>query len=175
MRKVILIAVAVFFGMSCSSVKSVDAGNQAAWMYSYISAKKYRVDVVSISGSTGGMVVSGSHTSNTKNISNMVFSPGEYGVEIRGDSVISYLPYIGTASSYNYGSSQSIVFRGVSKDYKVDYGKRGRQTVSFYVNANNERYNFSMIISPDGLVGLSVKPGGKTNVSFQANIDPNYK
>lgn len=48
-----------------------------------------------------------------------------YSLEIRNDSVISYLPYYGRAYSIPYGGGDGLNFKAVLKEYSMEMDKKG--------------------------------------------------
>ena len=54
-----------------------------------------------------------------------------YSVEIRNDSVISYLPYYGRAYSIPYGGGEGLNFKAPITDYQLDRDKKGTAKIKF--------------------------------------------
>ena len=52
-----------------------------------------------------------------------------YSVEIRNDSVISYLPYYGRAYSIPYGGGEGLNFKAPLTDYKLEWDKKETHAV----------------------------------------------
>ena len=55
-----------------------------------------------------------------------------YSVEIRNDSVISYLPYYGRAYSIPYGGGEGLNFKAPLTDYKLEWGKKETAKIKFF-------------------------------------------
>jgi len=56
-----------------------------------------------------------------------------YSLEIRNDSVFSYLPYYGRAYSVPYGGGSGLIFNAPLKEYTMDLDKKGNAVIKFSV------------------------------------------
>ena len=54
-----------------------------------------------------------------------------YSLEMRGDSVISYLPYFGRAYSAPYGGGDRLRFEESITDYQCSFNKKGTAQIQF--------------------------------------------
>ena len=51
----------------------------------------------------------------------------QYSLQIRNDSVFSYLPYYGRAYSVPYGGGSGLIFNAPLKEYTMDMDKKGKR------------------------------------------------
>ena len=52
-----------------------------------------------------------------------------YPLEIRNDSVFSYLPYYGRAYSVPYGGGSGLIFNAPLKEYTMDLDNKGKAVI----------------------------------------------
>ena len=76
-----------------------------------------------------------------------------YSVEIRNDSVISYLPYYGRAYSIPYGGGEGLNFKAPLTDYKED------------------KFDFSIDVFSNGSSTIFVNMQNRQSISFQGELD----
>ena len=62
-----------------------------------------------------------------------------YSVEIRNDSVISYLPYYGRAYSIPYGGGEGLNFKAPLTDYKLEWDKKETAKIKFSARSEEDR------------------------------------
>lgn len=55
----------------------------------------------------------------------------QYSLQIRNDSVFSYLPYYGRAYSVPYGGGSGLIFNAPLKEYTMDMDKKGNAIIKF--------------------------------------------
>ena len=65
-----------------------------------------------------------------------------YSVEIRNDSVISYLPYYGRAYSIPYGGGEGLNFKAPITDYQLDRDKKGTAKIKFSARSREDKFDF---------------------------------
>ena len=94
-----------------------------------------------------------------------------YSIEMRGDTVRSYLPYIGVAQSANYGGNNVLDFKKVYTDYVCKKGKKESLLVSFTVENENETLNYNLTIYPTGSVRVYIQPMKRDAISYSGEID----
>ena len=71
-----------------------------------------------------------------------------YSLEIRNDSVISYLPYYGRAYSIPYGGGDGLNFKAVLKEYSMEMDKKGNAVIEFIARNPKTGMNTESKYSP---------------------------
>lgn len=94
-----------------------------------------------------------------------------YSVEMRGDTLRSYLPYIGVAQSPSYGGENVLNFEGVYSNYQCVEGKKGRLIVSFTVENNNETLDYELTIYTNGKANVYIQPLRRDLVSYSGELE----
>ena len=163
MKRIILgfAAVVLFAGMfgGCSSqakYKSIDPA-KAAFVKESITERDYRIDIDWVVPARGRS-----------------FAPtSAYSLEVKQDSVLSYLPYFGRAYSVPYGGGEGLNFEGVTQDYVSAAGKRDATEISFSVRTREDNYKFRITVYPNGSADILVQPNNKQSISFQGTLAEN--
>ena len=94
-----------------------------------------------------------------------------YSVEVRGDSLISYLPYVGWAYNVPYGGGKGLHFEAPIVSYKRRDDKKGRTMVHLDVRTDEGRYTYRFTFYPNGKASLHVSSAERQPISFQGEID----
>ena len=95
----------------------------------------------------------------------------DYSIELKGDTVRSYLPYFGVAHSASYGGKNVLDFKKVCTDYSYKEGKKGSWIVSFTVENENETLKYQLTIYPNGTVRVFIQPMRRDSVSYSGEIE----
>lgn len=93
-----------------------------------------------------------------------------YNLRINGDSVFSYLPYFGEAYAPVLGRPEGLIFDAPLNGFKVGEGKRGSTEVSFSARSSEDRFDFRIIVFPNGVSSITVFPDRKESVSFEGEL-----
>ena len=94
-----------------------------------------------------------------------------YSLEIRNDSVISYLPYFGRAYSIPYGGGDGLNFRARLKEYDMKMDKKGNAVIEFVARNPEDRYEFRAKVFPNGSASIDVNMQNRQSISFQGELD----
>lgn len=94
-----------------------------------------------------------------------------YSVEVRNDSVLSYLPYFGVAYTAPYGGGKGLNFNEPITDYKTEQLKKGKVRINFKTRSEDDNYEYSLTIFPNGSTSLHVLPSNKQSISFTGDME----
>ncbi len=90
-----------------------------------------------------------------------------YSVEIRNDSVFSYLPYFGIAYSAPYGGrGKGLIFDEKITDYKLIFDKKGTANISFRTRTEEDSYIYWIKVFTSGSADVRVTPNNKQSISY---------
>ena len=93
-----------------------------------------------------------------------------YSLEIRNDSVISYLPYYGRAYSIPYGGGDGLNFKAVLKEYSMKMDKKGNAVIEFIARNPEDRYEYRIKVFPNGSASIDVNMQNRQSISFQGEL-----
>lgn len=93
-----------------------------------------------------------------------------YSLELRGDSVVSYLPYFGQAYSVPYGGGKGLRFDAPISEYKLSYKKKGVAEIQFRARTDEDYYTFNISVFPTGSATIHVTPVNKQSITFYGEV-----
>ena len=94
-----------------------------------------------------------------------------YSLEIRNDSVISYLPYFGRAYSIPYGGGDGLNFRAPLKEYSMEMDKKGNAVIKCIARNPEDRFEFRAKVYSNGSTSIDVNMQNRQSISFQGELD----
>ncbi|WP_291528291.1 DUF4251 domain-containing protein [Bacteroides sp. UBA939] len=93
-----------------------------------------------------------------------------YSIEIRNDSVISYLPYFGRAYSIPYGGGDGLNFKAPLNEYQMEWNKKGTAKIKFTARNTEDNFEFSIDIYDNGLSSIHVNMKNRESINFQGEL-----
>lgn len=93
-----------------------------------------------------------------------------YSLELRGDSVMSYLPYFGQAYSVPYGGGNGLRFDAPVSEYKLTYTKKGVAEIKFRARTDEDNYTFNLSIYPSGSATINVTSVNRQSIVFYGEV-----
>lgn len=94
-----------------------------------------------------------------------------YSLEIRNDSVISYLPYYGRAYSIPYGGGNGLRFKAPLKEYDMQMDRKGNSVITFTARNPEDKYDFRMKVYSNGSASIDVTMQNRQSISFHGEVD----
>lgn len=95
----------------------------------------------------------------------------DYSLEIRNDSVYSYLPYFGVAYNVPYGGGKGLNFSAPLSEYTSTYSKKGNAKITLKVRNEEDSYLYNITIYPNGSSNIQVTPTNRQSISFSGEMD----
>lgn len=120
-----------------------------------VDAKGYKIDVNRVMPMKGG----------SKHLTS------DYSLEIRNDSIYSYLPYFGVAYNIPYGGGKGLNFNAPLSEYTSEYSKKGNARITLKVRNEEDNYIYNITIYPDGTSSIQVTPTNRQSISFSGEMD----
>ena len=156
MKHVFLLLVIAIAGVSCSTSKSAsDKEADKLLLKEQIESGNYKIDATMAYPRRGRSV---SLTSS-------------YSLEVKNDSVFSYLPFYGRAYTIPYGGGDGLRFEAPITDYEVSYDKKGTAKVLFSAKTNEDLFKFTLDIYPGGSSNINVVMQQREPISFRGNLE----
>lgn len=95
---------------------------------------------------------------------------GGYCITVDGDSIDSYLPYVGQARNVPYGGGKVLTFKDTIDGY-MDNGWNGdRREVMFSTNNDEDIITYDVTIFNNGTASIYVTCRNRDNISYRGNI-----
>ena len=98
-----------------------------------------------------------------------------YSLEIRNDSVFSYLPYYGRAYSVPYGGGSGLIFNAPLKEYTMDLDKKGNAVIKFSARSPEYFFEFSAKVFSNGTASIDVIMQNRQSISYRGELDTENK
>lgn len=102
----------------------------------------------------------------------MVQLTSSYDLTVKGDSLISYLPYYGRAYNIDYGSiDQGLNFTSTNFDYKIKERKKGGWDITITPTDTRRGVRaIYMTVSENGYGTIQVEINERQNISFTGYV-----
>lgn len=94
-----------------------------------------------------------------------------YSLEIRSDSVFSYLPYYGEAHRLPYGGGEGMIFDAPVTNYQVKVKEKGMTEIKFDTKTFEDNYTFFIDISENGMSSIHVRPLNKDSITYTGQME----
>ena len=94
-----------------------------------------------------------------------------YGISLRGDSIVSYLPYYGRAYDMPYPGDEGTDFDAAVTNYRAVWNaRRKRWQIEWRVRRGVRRISYYMTLHINGSATLSVRPDGRSSITFDGEL-----
>lgn len=93
-----------------------------------------------------------------------------YSLEVRGDSVISYLPYYGRAYSLPYGGGKALNFSDKMNGYDLSRSKK-EYNVRLTIENEEDRYLYYIDVFDNGRASILVTSQNRTDILFYGDME----
>ena len=93
-----------------------------------------------------------------------------YSVEVRNDSLISYLPYFGRAYSVPYGGGKGLNFAERIGSYKEFQEKSGKRHIEIGLKNEEDTYLYTIVVFDNGKSSIDVQSRQRESISFSGDM-----
>ena len=143
-----------FCGCATVEEKAARAAEQAAKVNKALKERKYKIDVERMYSIRGG---------------SKTLSYG-YSVEVRNDSLISYLPYFGRAYSVPYGGGKGLTFSERIGSYQEYQKGNGLRHIEIGLRNDEDTYLYTIEVYENGSSSISVQSRQRENISYSGEM-----
>lgn len=148
-------ALVVLSACGSAEERAARAAEQAAKVKAGLAEKRFSINVDRMYPMKGG----------SKNVS---FG---YGVEVRNDSLISYLPYFGRAYDIPYGGGKGLNFSEHIGSYHDTQAKNGQRIIDIEVTNTEDTYFYSIKVYDNGSSTIDVQSRNLEHISYSGMMD----
>lgn len=96
-----------------------------------------------------------------------------FSVEIKGDSIISYLPYFGRAYNVPYGGGKGLSFTELYQDYRVAHPKSDLTSIYVIVDNKEDVYQYRIDVYDDGESSVEVNSRERERMYYRGSFNLN--
>ena len=151
----VCLALVMLSGCATSEERAARAAEQAAKVKSALTERNYKISVDRMYPMKGG----------SKNVSY------GYSVEVRNDSLISYLPYFGRAYSVPYGGGKGLNFSERIGSYEEALLKNGKHHIEIGVTNEEDTYLYTIDVFDNGSSTIAVQSRQRESISYSGKIE----
>ena len=94
-----------------------------------------------------------------------------YSVEVRNDSLISYLPYFGRAYDVPYGGGNGLNFSAPIRNYQESQPKSDLRHIEIDVKNEEDTYLYTLDIFDNGSTDINVRSRQREPISFSGEME----
>ncbi len=160
-KKRITLATSILLGaliMSCSTMTQAERdakqAERAAYVTKVLDDRHYKIDInVMYSTSFGSQNVRGT-----------------WSLEVKGDTLVSYLPYAGVAHSASIGSNKGFNFTAPIKPYKDYMDKKGKRNIQLTTDNGEDVIDYHLEIMANGSTFINVISRKRESISYSGDI-----
>ena len=161
MRKILmtsvmaLTALVMLVGCATAEERAARAAEQAKAVKAALQERNYQIAVNRMYPSRGA---------------SKIVSSG-YSVEVRNDSLISYLPYFGRAYDVPYGGGNGLNFSAPIRNYKESQTKSDLRHIEIDVQNDEDTYLYTLDIFDNGSTDINVRSRQREPISFSGEME----
>ena len=151
---VVLLAVMVLEGCATAEERAARAAEHAARVKVALKERHYKMSVDHMYPMKGG----------SKSVS------PSYSVEVRNDSLFSYLPFFGRAYQVPYGGGKGLNFSERIGSYRESLVKNGRRHIEINVRNDEDSYLYVIEVFDNGNSDIEVQAQQRERISYSGEM-----
>lgn len=95
----------------------------------------------------------------------------DFSLEVKGDTLISYLPYFGRAYSVPYGGGKGLNFMAPIREYKVEKERNGATAITIKTYNEEDDFLFRLEIFNNGKTSIDVTSREREPISYSGKME----
>ena len=159
MKKCIIVIFGVLLLVACSSLTPAEKAERQAKLAMAVekalAERHYKVGIVMMYPNRG----------KTVNIS------PDFSLEVKGDTLVSYLPYFGRAYNIPYGGGKGLNFTAPIAEYHSEKGRKGATLVKIKVKNEEDVYTFLLEIYDNGSTTIDMMSHERESIRYSGEIE----
>lgn len=96
---------------------------------------------------------------------------GAYSLTIDGDTIDSYLPYSGTATSIPYGGGKGLTFKDKITEYTDSGWEKDQRKISATTENGEDTLNYNITVFKNGSASIIVTSRNRDTISYRGLLD----
>lgn len=143
----------------CASLTPAEKAERAQNVTTALDKRHYKIDVRMMNPRRG----------TAKNVTS------DWSLEVKGDTMVSYLPYIGRAYDIPYGGGKGLNFTARIDSYEESMVKAGLRRMVVKVTNDEDTYIYSIEVFNNGQTTIDVQPRKRESISYSGEMILEYK
>ena len=144
---------------ACSSLTSAEKAERdektAQAVEKVLAERRYKVEISMMNPRRGGTV----------NVS------PDFSLEVKGDTLVSYLPYFGRAYSVPYGGGKGLNFTAPISEYYSAKGRKGATLITMKAANEEDVYSFRLEIFTNGSTSIDLTARERESISYSGQME----
>ena len=95
----------------------------------------------------------------------------DWELEVKGDTLVSYLPYFGVAYEATYGRSTGLDFTAPINSYEDSGFHKGKRSIRLQARSDEDLIDYYIEVTSDGSAFIDVTPRKREGISFSGNME----
>ena len=157
-----MVVVSVLMGsllMACSTMtkaerKAKEAG-QAKLVNEALDKRNYKIDINMMYARRFG----------AKNVTS------DWSLEVKGDTLVSYLPYVGVAYEASFGSNSGLNFKAPISAYEDGGFSKGKRIIHVRVKNEDDLLDYQLEVMDNGSTSIDVMSRKREGISYSGQMD----
>ncbi len=161
MNKQIILSAAILLSilmMACSTLTPAERDARKAARTKYVTKvlndRHYQIDVKTIYPRQSGAMTATS----------------SWSLEVKGDTLVSYLPYFGVAHEAIYGNNAGLNFTAPIKTYKDSGFQKGKRTIRLTTENEGDALDYRVEVMDNGSATIDVISRKREGISYSGDI-----
>lgn len=98
-----------------------------------------------------------------------------YDIKVSGDTLYSYLPYLGGAYNLPYGGGKGLIWDAPLQDYVVTPMKKGYTQIEMTAFNGEDYFLYVLDLYPNGSADLYIRSRERDPIAFSGNLVIDYE
>ena len=150
-----LLAVVMLGGCATSEERAAQKAEQVKKVAAALNARNYKISVARMYPMSG----------QSKTVSY------GYSVEVRNDSLFSYLPYFGRAYNVPYGGGKGLNFSAPIGSYQERTMKNGMRRIEIGLTNEEDTYLYTLEVFDNGSASVNVQARQREHISYSGDME----
>ncbi|MDR2469574.1 MAG: DUF4251 domain-containing protein [Tannerella sp.] len=150
-----MLALAAAAGLTTCALSRTVRDEQASAVRQQIESRRYKISVNRMLPGRGASQ----------------YLSSSYSLTVKGDTIISYLPFIGQAYSLPYGGGKGLNFESTITVYAVTFNARGTAQISLQTRSENDVLRYHIEIFDNGTSSIRVTSNNRQSISFYGRLE----
>ena len=149
-----LLALMILSGCATAEERAARAAERAAKVRTALTERNYKIGIEHMYPMKGG----------AKSVT------AGYTVEVRNDSLFSYLPYIGRAYQIPYGGGKGLIFSEPIGSYQESQKKNGQRRIEISIKNEEDTYLYAIDVWDNGSSQIDVQPRQRERIMYSGEM-----
>lgn len=95
----------------------------------------------------------------------------DFSLQVKGDTLVSYLPYFGRVYSVPYGGGNGLNFTAPIKEYQFEKDEKGNAHILIRVYTAEDNFTYSLNVFTNGSTSIDVSAREREAISYSGQME----